>query len=392
MMQSAKPTIPVPKRLPGHAFLQPHAADIRAPGPGPSPISTPGLSDETSEPLAEEGQRYGAARCDNEGLARSLGLPDEGDIASGDHQTWYVQRSAEEARSEFLESTSDTSSTTGSLNPNAGEFIPSSTREIGRLAPEDEEQVDYPWKAQFNAGAATIDTNLRKECARKIVLYHWWNAKTMKELTEHFVTRVRDNSGQDLVQIACFAKAMSDAFRLYAGGTTSGYFKQFLMRSLWYTFATLWQEVSISGLIVHREVLNHTLQGSPTSFLTFPHQNSAAKTQFSPKALTPALTIAAFIPELFTHNLVHLSFVYQCLHLLVDNMCWIEQLRGARAFLCRLDYRPGDVDPAHMRHIVRSIKINSARIKPGQSALDAAFGEHDVNVQLEVGTYQSRSL
>ncbi|KAH9890362.1 hypothetical protein C8Q73DRAFT_652218 [Cubamyces lactineus] len=374
-MQHVKPTLsaPTPKHPQEHVFLQPHPAHFQAPWPGPTPASTPGLSDETSETLAEEDQYYGTARCDKEGLARFLGLPNEvvasEDMASWETHnfpTWFAQRCAEEARSEFLEYTSDKPAKTGGLNPNAGEFIPSSAR---ATAPKDGEQVDHPWTAEFSAGAAAIDPKVRKEYARTIVVSHLWNAKTMQGLTEHFITRVRDHEGQDLVQIACFAKAMSSAFGLCAGGATSGYFRIFLMRSLWRTFATLWQE------------------GSPTSFLTFPHRNSTAKTQFSPKALTPALATAAYIPELFTHNLVHLGFVFQCLHLLVDDMRWIEQLRGARALLCRLDYRPADVDPTQMRQIMRSIKTNSARIKPGQSALDAAFGDNDVNVQLEVSAY-----
>ncbi|KAI0330841.1 hypothetical protein GY45DRAFT_1323195 [Cubamyces sp. BRFM 1775] len=376
-MHSDKPTfaIPVPKHLPEHLFLQPHPA-IQAPWPGPSPVSTPGLSDETSETLAEEVQYYGTARCDEEGLAQSLDLPDE-IVASEDmsiweahgFSVWLAQRCAEEAKSAFFESTSDTTATRRALNPNAGEFVPSSARAIGPDASEDEKQVDHPWMEEFSAGTATTNAKVRKECARTIVVSHLWNAKTMQELTERFITRVRDHSGQDLVQIACFAKAMSNAFGLCAGGATSGYFRIFLMQSLLNTFAALWQE------------------GSPTSFLSFPHQNPAAQTRFSPKALTPALTVAAFIPELFTQNLVHVGFVFQCLHLLVDNMCWIEQLRGARALLCRLDYRAADVDSTQMRQIMRTIKANSARIGPGRSALDAAFGDNDVNIQLEVGAY-----
>ncbi|KAI8986276.1 hypothetical protein BD414DRAFT_488197 [Trametes punicea] len=330
----------------------------------PSPGSTPGISDTTSEASESSSVQY-----DKENLVRTLGLSqqdiDAADVTSWEapgFTAWITQRSAQEAQVwHFFPNGQQVSSSHVVLNPNAGEFVPSAPRRWVSGAPEvgvDVLQMRFPWMSQFRSGSATTDSNARREDAKAIVHMCRWDGYTIQQLAVKFAERAMEGNGENLLLAAAFAKSILDAIRKYGGPICAAAFRMHLMRNVWIAFEAVWRV------------------GLPTSFLSPGYQ-------CGPSVLSPALAIVSFVGELFSHRLVHPGFVYRCLNLLVSDMFVIEQLRAARVLLCRLDHHLQCADPAAMNAVINAIITHSARIVPGQSVLGEAFNNGDVKAQID---------
>ncbi|KAI0759363.1 hypothetical protein BD413DRAFT_617824 [Trametes elegans] len=336
-----------------------------------SPASTPSLSDVTSE--SSWGHLNACVEYDEENLIRTLGLSQH-DIDYADPTTWkapsfaawLTQRRAQEAFEQHANATARPGPSSGTpLNPNAGEFIPVTTRTqaakqqaASDAEPKDEEmlRLRHPWTAKFRAGSVTRDANVRREYAKEIVHMGRWDAHSMQALGGKFAERAMEAYGESLQLVAPFAKATHDAFRRYGGPTCAASFKISLMQFVWVEFEAFWDANRRSSLMQY-----------------------ARKLMKDP--WTPAISLASFVAELFTHQLVHAGFVYRCLHMLVDDMQVIEQLRGTRVLMTRLDYRLLAADRPAMENIIHAIKHNVRRVVFGHSALGEAVDVGVVKAQ-----------
>ncbi|KAI0373781.1 hypothetical protein BV20DRAFT_962367 [Pilatotrama ljubarskyi] len=357
---------------------QPQPGSSRTPY-GPTPISTPGISDTTSESLSQDLRHNGAVRYDETNLVRNLGLSRQDvqatDVASWEapsFEAWVTQPRAQRAHDTLeLSRSSSAASSHSSLNPYAGEFVPMAARPQG--APEGQQEVvaaspevgmevlrsQQPWMPDFHSGSVTKDPAAHRHHAKAIVHTGHWDDSSMRQFVEVIVQRVMESNGDSLTMVAPFAKAIHDAFGRYGGNVCSVAFREHLRRGVWHDFESFWKP------------------SLPTSLL-FPHRN------LPQRMLTPALAIVMFVGELFAQELVDAGYVYRCLELLVGDMRVIEQLRAARLLFCRLDYRLQDANPAAMGRMVDAIKMNANRLVPGQSALGETFEYSSVKAHVDV--------
>ncbi|KAI0351393.1 hypothetical protein OH77DRAFT_1429681 [Trametes cingulata] len=356
---------------------QPQAGSSRTPY-GPSPISTPGISDTTSESLSQDNRHNDTVRGDGSNPAPNFSLPQRDGQATDitvretpSFEAWMTQRRAQEAHDTHGPSrSSSAASSQNSLNPHAGEFVPMAARPQG--APRGQQQtvaapqvglevlrLQRSWMSPLHSGTATKDPAIHRELAKAIVHMGEWDGPTMQEFVEMLVQRAMESNGENLTMVAPFAKAIQDAFGKYGGNVCAAAFREHLQRQVWHDFEGFWKP------------------DRPASLLS-PHRN------LPQRMLTPALANIMLIGELFAQGLVDAKYVYGCMALLVDDMCVIEQLRAVRLLFSRLDYRLHDADPVAMAKVVHAIAMNAHRLVPGQSALGETFDYSSVKAHVDV--------
>ncbi|KAH9850204.1 hypothetical protein C2E23DRAFT_735598 [Lenzites betulinus] len=366
--------MPAPRHYAQMAKM-PRASSSRIDTPSrPSPISTPAISDATSDSFVSFEDAAGAegVRCNEENLLRTLGLSPQ-DIHTADvtsweapsFAAWLTQRRAQEARDQFDAKTPRVGNP--ALNPYAGEFIPMAARMEGPLPSKNGVplkldmgvrtlEIKHPWMAKFRSGSVTLDAKVRVQYARAIVRMGTWDGRAMRDLATKFAERVSESDGNDLNFIAMFAKAINRAFVDYQQTLCAQAFRLQLARCMWTEFEAFW-DPSLS-----------------TSILC-PGLTSKQK------LLRPALLTASFVGELYSNQLVHGEVVYHCLNLLVSGMRFIEQLRATRMLLIRLDYQLLMEDPRAMDSVLAAVNRNVGHV--GHSALGEVFDLRTVQVQVQ---------
>ncbi|KAI0629998.1 hypothetical protein C8Q77DRAFT_1037080, partial [Trametes polyzona] len=368
------------RALPDSAKNQPGTSGAQTAVPyRPSPISTPAMSETTTDTSAESHNTD--VRFDEQSLRRTLGLSSQ-DIQSGDvtsweapsSSAWLTQRYAQEAQNRHLYGTPTPPGSTQqpSLNPQAGEFVPLGTRvpeapdSPGAQAAAAQAglgvlRIQHPWMARFRSGTVTADPQVRAQYARDIVRLGPWDARAMRDLAEKFGERVmeyNEEGGVPVSGVALFAKAIESAFVELHQTAYAQAFREELMRSVWGVIQGFWDA------------------SKPASLLCSLHK-------FPPTTLKPALEIVLFAGELYSVHVAPADFVYRCLGLLTGDMCVIEQLRAVRGLLIRLDYRLQKENRRAMSEILSAIHKNAPRIVPGQSALGEEFDVRVVRTQVE---------
>ncbi|KAI0671131.1 hypothetical protein C8Q78DRAFT_991743 [Trametes maxima] len=374
----AMPTPQRPFQYPVGTNGQPQPGGSRTPY-NPTPVSTPGISDTTSETSASSYQPEDAVQYDAQNLARALGLTPK-DVESTNVTLWgapsfaaWLTRQQEQSDQEGADRTPVASAYPTSLNPHAGEFVPQATRTVRQGAAtglsraatpaadptgEDTLRMHHPWMSKFRSGSVTEDENVRRQYARVIVHMGSWNGTSMQDLARKFVECTIEGGGDVPQRLAAFAKTMHGAFLSYGGSGCGKAFRLYIVRNVWDEIEKHWQPT-----------LSTSLLGSPE--------------QLPQKAIAPALAIIAFLGELYAQEQVPYNVMYHCLHLLVADMCVIEQLRAARMLICRLDRRLRDEDPIAMKSAMDDIWANAARLVPGQSALGEDFSQGTVKALLD---------
>ncbi|KAI0642969.1 hypothetical protein C8Q79DRAFT_916274 [Trametes meyenii] len=376
--------MPTPQRYlqyPTGTNGQPQPGGSRTPY-NPTPVSTPGISDTTSETSASSYQQGDAVQYDAQNLARSLGLTPK-DIESADVSmwgapgfvAWLTRHQEQDSYSDQTDAdrTPVASAYPTSLNPHAGEFVPQASRTVtpgtasglpkARALAADPMGVEvlrmhHPWMSKFRSGSVSEDVNVRRQYARAIVHMGSWNGTSMQDLARKFVECAMEGEHEGLHRVAAFAKAIHGAFLSYGGSDCAKAFQLYIVRNVWDEIEKYWQPTV------------------PTSLLGSPEQ-------LPQKEMAPALTIIAFLGELYTQEQISYDVMYHCLHLLAADMCVIEQLRAVRVLICRLDRRLRDEHAIAMKSAMDDIWANAQRLVPGQSAVGEVFDKGTVKALLD---------
>ncbi|EIW52386.1 uncharacterized protein TRAVEDRAFT_53808 [Trametes versicolor FP-101664 SS1] len=353
---------------------QPHASSSRLATPyRPSPLSTPAISEATSETETSEDHASSVVQCDEESILRPLGLSEQdmqsahsaswGSSETPSEVAWLTQRRAMDARQRFQSASKyavPVPSSSTALNPRAGEFIPVAARLQGPPPGLGTAvlRLQHPWMASFRRGSVTHDPNVRAQYAREIVRSGHWDTSVMTDLARKFAERVTESNGEDLNVVALLARAINSHFAELGGEVCANAFREIMMYCLWVEFDAFWNP------------------NNPTSFICTPRKTENP-------TLSVALSFVAFSGELYAVKIVNSDFVRKCLNGLVADMFVIEQLRAARVLLTRLDCTMFKENPQVMNDIVAAINNHALRIVPGQSSLGEVFDQRTVHVQVE---------
>lgn len=374
---------------------QPHASSSRIATPyRPSPLSTPAISEATSETETSEDHASSVVQCDEESILRPLGLSEQ-DMQSAHSASWgssetpsevarLTQRRAMDARQKFQSASKyavPVPSSSTALNPRAGEFIPVAARLQGPPPGLGTAvlRLQHPWMASFRRGSVTHDPNVRAQYAREIVRSGHWNTSVMTDLARKFAERVTESNGEDLNVVALLARAINSHFAELGGEVCANAFREIMMYCLWVEFDAFWNPVSLPVRPCCTQNDQYLRQNNPTSFICTPRKTEKP-------TLSVALSLVAFSGELYAVKIVNSDFVRKCLNGLVADMFVIEQLRAARVLLTRLDCTMFKENPQVMNDIVAAINNHALRIVLGQSSLGEVFDQRTVQVQVEVCT------
>ncbi|OJT02213.1 hypothetical protein TRAPUB_7328 [Trametes pubescens] len=379
MTQNAQTfAMPTPRYYAPHGApgskTQPYASSSQLATPyRPSPLSTPAISETTSETETSEDRASSVVQCDEESILRTLGLsaqdmqgadPTSWDSSEAPSEaSWLTQRRAMDARQRFQNASkyaAPPSATGVTLNPRAGEFVPLAARLQGPPPGPGAMvlRVQHPWMASFRRGSVTHDPQVRAQYARDIVRAGRWDTDVMQDLAGKFAERVVESNGEHLNIVALLARDIDGQFKELGQEVCARAFRDIMSRCLWVEFDAFWNP------------------HNPNSLL-----RTARRTDRP--TLSPALSLVSFIGELYAVQFVNSAFVRHCLNGLVADMLVIEQLRAARVLMTRLDCTMFNENPRFMSDIIAAINKHTLNIAPGHSSLGEVFDHRTVQVQLE---------